>query len=190
MDGDIRERLIASEPVFAGTLLSVRVDEVALPEGARTRREVVVHPGAVAIVPMLGDGKVVMIRQYRHAAGRVLYELPAGTLRPGEAPLDCARRELAEETGYEAGEMRPLFSVYLSPGYSTECIHLFFASQLKPRARAADADEHVEPVAVPLEDAVGMVGRGEVQNAAAVCGLLAAARWGDRLSGRRGAAGH
>jgi ADP-ribose pyrophosphatase len=154
------------------------VDDVELPDGRRARREVVVHPGAVAMVPMLEDGRVVMIRQYRHPAGRLLYELPAGTLEPGETPEACAQRELAEEIGYEAGRLRLLFSLYLAPGYSTECIHVFVATGLRPTSSRPEGDEHVEPLVVPLEEAVAMVGRGEVRNAAAVCGLLAAARWG------------
>ena len=174
MDRELRERLIASKTVFEGRLISVSVDEVELTNGRRTRREVVHHPGAAAVVPMLPDGRVVLIRQYRHATGSVLYELPAGLCEPGEAPVECARRELGEEVGYQAEEMELLFSVYLSPGYSSELIHVFLASGLRPVE--ADADEQVVPVALPLDAVVGMIARGEVQNAAAVCGVLAAAQ--------------
>jgi len=176
MDRELRERLIASKTVFEGRLISVSVDEVELTNGRRTRREVVHHPGAAAVVPMLPDGRVVMIRQYRHATGSVLYELPAGICNPGEAPEECARRELGEEVGYQAEEMERLFSVYLSPGYSSELIHVFLARGLRPVEAEADADEQVAPVALPLETVVGMIARGEVQNAAAVCGVLAAAQ--------------
>ena len=176
MDRDLRERLIGSRTVFEGRLISVQVDEVELSDGSRTSRELVSHPGAVAMVPLLAEGRVVMIRQYRHAAGRVLWELPAGTLRAGEDPTECARRELAEEVGYEAEELAHLFSVYSSPGYSTELIHVFLASGLQPVSARADSDERIEKAVVPLQEAVSMIGRGEVQNAAAVCGLLAAAR--------------
>ncbi len=169
--------MITSEAAFQGRLISVRVDEVELPGGRRARREIVVHPGAVAIVPLLPDGRVVMVRQYRHAAGEVLYELPAGTLAAGESPQECARRELAEETGYRAAQIRLLLSTYLTPGYSSEIIHIFLASGLVPAAAAPDADESLETVLLPLDEAVAMVGRGRVQNAAAVCGVLAAARW-------------
>jgi ADP-ribose pyrophosphatase len=181
MDRELVERLISSQTVFRGRLISVRADEVELPGGQRARREVVIHPGAVAIVPLLPGGDVIMIRQYRHAAGTVLYELPAGTLAPGESAADCARRELAEETGYEAERLSLLFSTYLSPGsgYSSEIIHIFAASGLRRGAAAApDEDERLETVTLPLSEAVAMVGRGEVQNAAAICGLLEVFRRG------------
>ena len=179
MDPKLVERLISSQTVFTGRLISVRVDEVELPGGHRARREVVIHPGAAAIVPLLPDGRVIMIRQYRHAAGKVFYELPAGTLAPGESALNCARRELAEETGYQAEHVRLLFSTYLSPGYSSEIIHVFLASGLHQTTQGALAeDEHLELVVLPLTEAVAMVGRGEVQNAAAICGLLGANAWG------------
>ena len=182
MDRDLRERLIASKTVFEGRLISVSVDEVELADGRRTRREVVHHPGAAAVVPVLPDGRVVMIRQYRHATGSVLYELPAGLCEPGEAPVECARRELGEEVGYQAEEMELLFSVYLSPGYSSELIHVFLAGGLRPVEAKPDPDEQVVPVALPLDAVVAMIARGEVQNAAAVCGVLAAAQ---RASVRR-----
>jgi len=129
--------VIESRPVFEGRLISVHVDEVARADGTTASREVVRHPGAAAVVPLLPEGRVVMIRQYRHAAGRVLWELPAGTLDAGEAPEKCARRELVEEVGYEAGELSLLFSTYLSPGYSTELIHIFLARHLKEVAACA-----------------------------------------------------
>lgn len=184
MDSRLVERLISSQTVFRGRFISVHVDEVELSDGRRARREVVDHPGAAAVVPLLPDGRVIMIRQYRHAAGKVLYELPAGTLAPGEAPLECAQRELAEETGYEAGCLRLLFSTYLSPGYSSEIIHVFAATGLRPAAHAGPAeDERLELMTLPLSEAVAMVGRGEVQNAAAICGLLAAYTWGGAPEG-------
>lgn len=171
------ERLIGSRTVFEGRLLSLRVDQVELPDGRRAEREVVVHPGAVAVVPVLSDGRVVLIRQYRHAAGALLWELPAGLRRPGEAPEDCARRELAEEIGLAPGALATLFSTYLSPGCSTELIHIFVARDLRPAGAPPEPDEQIEPVAMSLEEALALIRRGEVQNAAAICGLLAYARW-------------
>ncbi len=177
----LEERLTSSTTVFSGRLISVRVDEVELADGVHTTREVVDHPGAVAILPLLPEDRVVMIRQYRHAAGKVLYELPAGTLEKGESPEACARRELAEEVGYRAEHLRRLVTMYLSPGYCTERIHIFLATGLRPAGEMEfpsprpDADERVEPVVMTLEEAVGMIAAGEVENAAAIVGLLAAA---------------
>jgi ADP-ribose pyrophosphatase len=183
MERQLGERLVSSRTVFTGRLISVRVDEVELPGGPRASREVVVHPGAVAIIPLLPQDRVVMIRQYRHPAAKVLYELPAGTLQPGESPADCARRELLEETGYQAGELAPLFSMYLSPGYCTELIHLFLATGLEPAASTGtDSDERVEPFILTLSEALAMIGRGDVQNAAAVAGLLAVGAQERRLA--------
>ena len=175
MDRELRERLISSRTVFEGKLIAVRVDEVELPDGARAKRECVEHPRAVAVVPLLEDGRVLMIRQYRHAAGKVLWELPAGLVEEGEEPEECARRELGEEVGYEPGELIPLFSTFLSPGFSSEIIDIFLARELRPVNIASEPDERIEAVPVPLAKAVDMVCRGQVQNAAAICGLLAVA---------------
>ncbi len=178
MEQELGERLISSRTVFEGRLIGVRVDEVELANGRRAIREIVPHPGAVGIVPLLEDDRVVMIRQYRHAAGKVLWELPAGLLEEGEGPEDAARRELAEEIGYEAEELTPLFSTYLSPGFSCEVIHVFVARGLRRVEARAEPDENIRAVPLPLAEAVAMVRRGEVQNATAICGILAVARWG------------
>jgi ADP-ribose pyrophosphatase len=175
MDEELKERLISSRRVFKGRLVVLQVDEVELAGGGRTEREVVRHPGAVAVVALLADDRVVMIRQYRHAAGEVLWELPAGVLMPDEEPAACARRELIEEVGYEAGEVTPLLSLFLSPGFSSEVIHLFVARELRSVERLAQPDERIAVELVPFEEAVAMALRGEVRNAAAVCGLLALA---------------
>ncbi len=175
MNDELIERLVSSQTVFEGRLLTVRVDEVELADGEYARREVVQHPGAVGIVGLLDDGRVVMIRQYRHATGEVLWELPAGVIEPGEDPAACARRELAEETGYAADDIRHLFSAFLSPGFSSEIIYLFIARGLREGESACESDERMEVHLVPFEEAIAMVLRGEVRNAAAVCGLLAVA---------------
>jgi ADP-ribose pyrophosphatase len=174
MHEQLKERLTSSRTVFEGRLLTVRVDKVELAGGGAAEREVVHHPGAVAIVALLADDRVVMIRHYRHAAGEVLWELPAGVQEPGEDPLACGRRELIEETGYEPGELTPLLSTFLSPGFSSEIIHLFLARRLRQVGSSEEPDERIEVHLLPLDEAVGMVLRGEVRNAAAICGLLAA----------------
>lgn len=179
MNRELREELLASRAAFSGRFISVTVDDVELPDGRRAAREVVHHPGAVAIVPMLDEANVIMIQQYRHPAGRILWELPAGVLEPGEDPEACARRELAEEVGYTPGELLHLLSTFTSPGFSTELIHIFLARDLREVEASEEEDELIRPVQVPLVTALEMVRRGEVQNAAAVCGLLATA---DRLA--------
>jgi len=173
---ELTERPISSRQVFSGRLLAVRVDEVELPDGVRATREIVRHPGAVAIVPLLSDDRVILIRQYRHAAGEVVWELPAGVLEKGEEPAECARRELIEETGYAAGELAPLLSTFVSPGFSSEIIHLFLARDLRRVEARAEPDERIETHVLPFDEAVAMVLRGEVRNAAAICGLLAVAQ--------------
>lgn len=177
MDEELRERLIRSRAAFTGEFIAVTVDEVELPDGRAATREIVHHPGAVAVVPLLDDGRVVMIRQYRQGAGKVLWELPAGVLAAGEQPEACARRELAEEIGQAAGELVHLLSTYTSPGFSTELIHIFLARELQAVEASSESDENIRAVPMALSEAVEMVRRGEVQNAAAVCGLLAAAAW-------------
>ena len=137
-------------------------------------------PGSVTIVPILPDGQVVMIRQYRHAARKTLWELPAGTLEPNEEPEASARRELVEEVGYEAGQWHFLFSAFLTPGYDSELAYLYLATDLKPVGERPESDERIAAVPVPFEEAVAMVERGEVQNANTVMGLLAAWRRRDR----------
>lgn len=166
------EELLRSEKVFDGRLIALRKDTVRLPNGRESTREVVVHPGAVAIVPMLDDRKVILVSQYRHAVGKTLMEIPAGTLHPDEKPEDCALRELREETGYIAGRLEKLLSLYLAPGYSTELIHLFLAEDLRPAKSETDEDEFIELVIVPLDEAVVKILKGEIQDAKTVAALL------------------
>ena len=179
MNRELREELVASRTAFAGRFISVTVDDVELSDGRAAVREIVHHPGAVAIVPLLDETTVIMIQQYRHPAGQVLWELPAGVLEPGEDPEACARRELAEEVGYVPGELVHLLSMFTSPGFTTELIHIFLARDLREAEASEEEDEVMRAVQVPLVTALEMVRRGEVQNAAAVCGLLATA---DRLA--------
>lgn len=166
------EELLRSEKVFDGRLIALRKDTVRLPNGRESSREVVVHPGAVAIVPILDDRKVILVSQYRHAVGKTLMEIPAGTLHPDEKPEECALRELREETGYIAGRLEKLLSLYLAPGYSTELIHLFLAEDLRPAKSETDEDEFIELVIVPLDEAVVKILKGEIQDAKTVAALL------------------
>ncbi len=169
---DLRETLLKSEKVFEGRLIGVRKDEVRLPNGRMSVREVVEHPGAVAIVPLLEDDRVVLVRQFRYAVGKALMEIPAGTRHPNEPPEECAQRELREETGYIAQQLTHLTDFYVAPGYSTELIHLFVATGLQPAKGEQDEDELVEVVTLPLSEAVAAIERGEVQDAKTIVGLL------------------
>ena len=169
------ERVLGSERVFAGKLLTVRVDRVALPGGRETAREIVEHPGAVGIVPLLPDGRVVLVRQYRHAVGRALLEIPAGTRdQPGESAEAAAARELAEETGYRAASLTRLAAFYTAPGFCTEELTLFLATGLTAGAPAAMDDEAIAVETVALDAVPALLARGEIADAKTIVGLLAA----------------
>ena len=173
-DEGLREETTASTRVFKGHLISVRVDRVRLADGTEARREVVEHPGAVAVLPLLDDGRVILERQFRQPTREVLWEIPAGTLTPGESPEDCARRELAEEIGYVPQRLEPLASLYLAPGYSSEMIHLFVARGLREAAQRTDPDERICPVALDFDQVLAMIASGEIKDAKTVCAVLLA----------------
>jgi ADP-ribose pyrophosphatase len=167
-----------SETVYVGRVLAVRLDHVVMPGGRVAQREIVEHPGAVAIVSLHDDASVVMIDQYRHAVGRRLRELPAGLLdTPGEDPVATARRELVEEVGCTAQDWSVLVDVVSSPGFSDEAVRVFLARGLTEIGRPAGGDDEeadLSVVRVPLADAVRQVLAGEIVNASTVAGLLAA----------------
>ena len=162
---------VSREVVFDGTIMTVTVDTLRLRDGPEARFEVVEHPDAVTIVPVDESGNVVMVRQYRHAPRRVLLELPAGKMERGEEPAAAAQRELREETGLAAGELRPLGGFYAAPGFLTEYLHLFLARDLRPSPLEPDPFEIVEVVRVPAAEASAMVARGEIRDAKTIAGL-------------------
>lgn len=172
----LKEKTIATKRIYEGRIVNLRVDTVELPNGRQSTREVVEHRGAVAIVPLIHTDVVVLVRQYRQPTGEVLLEIPAGTLDKGEDPDDCARRELAEEIGYEPGTLIKMFSSYLAPGYSSEMLHTFLAEDLKPAKAQHDADEFIEIVEMKLDEAVEMIRSGEIKDAKTICGVLMANR--------------
>ena len=167
----MNESTIDTENVYNGRLLKLHVERVKLPDGRETTREIVEHPGAVAIVPVLDNGKLLVVRQYRTAARRRLMEIPAGTLEAGEAPVACAKRELIEEAGYAAGRLRKLFSCYLAPGYSTEKIHFFLATKLVPTSGRQAEDESIIVQAIDLHEALRAIERGKIQDAKTISAL-------------------
>jgi ADP-ribose pyrophosphatase len=181
-----REAAIASERVFEGRVVALRVDDVRLPNGRETKREVVEHKGAVAIVPLLPGNRVVLIRQWRYAVEEELLEIPAGTLEPGEEPLACAHRELAEETGYRAARLEPIASFYTSPGFTNERLHLFLATGLEPAAIASDEDELIEVVTIPWTEAMAMCADGRIVDGKTLFGLVAVKRAAEGAERRGG----
>lgn len=173
-----RERTLASQRIYEGRVINLRKDTVESKSGHPFIREVVEHPGATAIVPVTEDGKLILIRQYRHATGKTLLEIPAGTLDPRETVEACARRELLEETGYRARQWTKLFHCYLAPGYSSELIHVYLARRLSRGVQEVEEDERIRVVEVTLAEAVKMIRRNEIQDAKTISGILAAQLFG------------
>ena len=173
---DLNETVTGSELIYDGKIVHLRVDNVVLPDGKAAKREIVGHPGAVCIVPVRDDGTILLVRQFRLAAGQVLLEIPAGTRNSGEDPAACAARELEEETGYKAANLRPLFSSYLAPGYSTELIHAYLATGLTDGKTNPDEDENVELVALPIPEVERRILAGELQDAKTIAAILVALR--------------
>lgn len=154
---ELEERILDSQRSYDGSFLKVDRVAIELPNGNQTVHEVVRHSGAVGIVALDGEGRVLLVRQYRTALERITLEIPAGKLNPGEDPLECAKRELSEETGYTAGEMRYLAPLAVAAGYSDEIVHLFMATGLHPGAAHPDDDEFVVSEWVPLDTLVDSV---------------------------------
>lgn len=167
---------VTSRRIFEGRVVNLRVDRVRLPDGRETEREVVEHRGAAVIVPLTDHDEVLMVRQFRYAVGEGLLEIPAGTLEPGEAPLACAVRELAEEVGAQAARWEPLAAFYPAPGVMTEVMHLFLATGLTEGPADSTPDEDLIVERVPLGQAVDMVRRGEIRDAKSLAGILFVAR--------------
>ena len=176
-EAHLREVLVRSEPVWRGRFLDVRRDTVALPDGSQATREYIVHPGAVMVVPLLPDGRLVMERQHRHPMGKVMLEFPAGKIDPGEAPFACAVRELAEETGYRAAEWARAGILHNAIAYSTEGIEIWFARGLTPGAAKLDAGEFLETVVHSADELDAMVAAGAVTDAKTLIGLLWVQKW-------------
>ena len=159
-DSELTEETVSSEEIFHGKIVHLFRDQVRLPNGQITTREVMRHPGAAAVVPLTEEGNVILVRQYRYPFARVMLEIPAGKLDPGEDPLVCARRELTEETGYEAEEFVSLGVFYPSVAVMDEQIHLYLARKLTFRATNPDADEFLNVEQRPLRELVDLILQG------------------------------
>lgn len=168
------EKTIHSTKIFDGKVISLKVDDVLLPNGNQAKREIINHPGAVAIIPITKEGKLVLVEQYRKALERSIIEIPAGKIEPGEELSVCARRELEEETGYGAGELLYIQSFATSPGFADEIIHLFVAKDLYKieNKRELDEDEFVSLIEVTVEEAEEMVRKGQIYDAKTAFSLL------------------
>src|SRR5262245_25327610 len=179
-DAHLTETRVTSECVFDGVLLHVRRDTVRLPNGRIATREYVVHPGAVLIVPVLADGRLVVERQFRYPVGKVLLEFPAGKVDPGEDPLTTGRRELVEEAGYEATTWTALGKVHSVVGYSREMIDFYVAENLTEVGAKLDDGEFLEIGTMSVDEMLGALDRGEITDAKTVAALLLYVRHASR----------
>ena len=176
-DAQLREETLVSDQVYRGAFLDVRRDQVRLPDGATAQREYIVHPGAVMIVPMLDDGRLVIERQWRYPLARSMTEFPAGKLEAGEPPLHCGIRELIEETGYRAREWARAGILHNAIAYSNEGIEVWFARGLTPGERHLDAGEFLDVGSASVDELDELARRGELTDAKTLIGLLWLQNW-------------
>jgi len=162
-----------TKQIYKGRVVTLNIETVVLPNGVTVDLETIRHPGASAVVPLKDDGTVVLIRQFRHAAGGFIYEIPAGKLNLGEDPLSCAARELEEEIGYRASSLSLLSSIFTAPGFADEVIHVYKATGLIPGRQQLDRDEVLEVVELSLSDAVKKIEDGTIRDAKTIVGLQA-----------------
>ena len=173
---ELYEKTIETRRIHEGRIINLREDTVELPNGRLGKREIIEHNGAVCVVPVLPDGRIITVRQYRIACGEPLLEIPAGGLNQGEDPADCARRELLEETGQVAGTLSHLFSCFLAPGYSSELIHCFLAEDLVEGSGTPDEDENLNVEIYTLEELLAMCDDGRIKDAKTLATLNAVYR--------------
>ena len=175
VEPDPRAKLCSSKRVYEGRLLKVDLDEIRLPEAGEATLETIRHPGAAAALPVLRDGSVLLIRQYRHAMGGFILEVPAGKLDAGEQPKDCVMREVEEEVGYRPGRIVPLGAIFTTPGFTDEVIWLYEAHELEATRTAHEQDEVIEVICVPFKEALDAVREGRIRDAKSVATILHAA---------------
>jgi ADP-ribose pyrophosphatase len=165
---------MAGKEIYRGRVVRLSVEEVTLPNGHQVELELIDHPGASAVVPIKPDGTVVLIHQYRFAAGGFIYELPAGKLSPGEDPEVCAVREVEEETGYRVGRLEKLTTILTTPGFCNEAIHLFMATDLSPSRQSLDHDEVLQVVELPFEQVMERIRDQSIRDAKSIVALYMA----------------
>jgi ADP-ribose pyrophosphatase len=179
---------INGERIWQHRFLDAHLDRVRYPDGSEGEQVLIHHPGASAVVPIIGDPstgdpEVLLLRQYRYATGGTLWEIPAGRLEPDEAPIECARRELLEETGYTCQRLEPMTFLWTTPGFTDERIHLFRATGLTPGEHRREADEFIEVVSRPMSEVMSMIRRGEINDGKTLVGIMCAAYWGNVRAG-------
>ena len=167
----MKERLLDSQHVYRGRAIHVRVDSVVKPNDTKTTREVVEHVDCVVILPVDSQGNILLVRQYRHAVDKELLELPAGSIDPGETPEEAAIRELREETGYKPGKLEKLGGFYAAPGYCTEYLHFFRATELQKSPLMAEDTEEIEVLPTSRADFTGLVASGQICDAKTIAGF-------------------
>ncbi len=172
----MNEKILTTTRIYSGRIVTLDLNEVELPDGQHQMREVIVHPGATALIALDNQNQILLVRQFRSAAAIIMSEIPAGLLNIGEDPMQAAIRELQEETGYKPGKIEPLGGFYAAPGYTTEYIHLFVATELIESRLPADEDEFIEVDHVTLESALSMIEQGEITDAKTIIALLMYAR--------------
>lgn len=179
LDPRLVEKRVKKNTVYVGKAVDFCVDDVSLPNGGRATREYLDHPGAVAAVPVLPDGRIVLVRQYRYPVEEVTLEIPAGKFDKGstESADACLRRELKEETGYTSKKVRHLIDYWPTPAFANEVIRIFVAEDLTPGELSPDEDEFIEKVELPLEQALELMREGKIKDSKTLVALLAYARW-------------
>ncbi len=169
--------VLRHEELYRGRIVTLHVDTIRQKSGSETIREVVLHPGGVAAIPVLEDGRLLLIRQFRYPIGKFILELPAGKLDSGQSPIDTVAREIEEETGYCAGSLAHACTFYTTPGFSNESIHLFLARDLTPKAQRLEEGEHITVEAYSLEECLGKIRTGEINDGKTILGIL----WYERM---------
>lgn len=173
-ESHLMETELDSTPIYEGRVVNLHVQRVKLPNGKESKREVILHSGAAAVVPLLPDGQVILIRQFRKPFNQVIWEIPAGTLEPNEDPQNTAYRELQEEIGYAPENLVKLGGISVAPGYTSEFIHIYLAEKIKKAELDGDVDEFIDAYIMPFAEALDMVYSGEITDAKTVTGLLLA----------------
>ncbi len=166
------EKTVKSERIYEGKVINLRVDMVELPDRKYSKREIVEHSGAVGVLAITPDGKVILVKQFRKPVESVLLEIPAGRIETDEEPLNSAKRELVEETGYSSDKITKMLDFYTSPGFSNEVIHIYLAEELVEGEACPDEDEYIEVVYLSIEEAVEMVKNGEIKDSKTIVALL------------------